>query len=240
MLEDQLVHSIVNDISFRQRFAKIASGHKFTASHDSPQRDQQANAKRLTRICACGEHRSRRSQRSFTRPNTAHRLRSRAFVTRAFTRCLNLGACSKIFQSENQVTLIQGGIMKYKALICAVALLLVPLTFARASDENAKDEKERLHNAGIVMDEILNIPDDIPQDLLDKARCVVLMPSVLKAAFVVGGSYGRGTMVCRTGKDFTGPWGPPAMYALEGGSVGLQIGGEATDFVILVMNNRGV
>jgi len=91
-----------------------------------------------------------------------------------------------------------------------------------------------------VMQEILDIPDDIPQDLLDKARCVVVMPSVLKAAFVVGGSYGRGTMVCRTGKEFSGPWGAPAMYALEGGSFGLQIGGEATDFVILVMNNRGV
>ena len=89
------------------------------------------------------------------------------------------------------------------------------------------------------MHEILNVPDDIPQDLIDKARCVVVMPSVLKAAFVVGGSYGRGTMVCRTGKDFTGPWGAPAMYALEGASVGLQIGGEATDFVFLIMNDRG-
>ena len=89
------------------------------------------------------------------------------------------------------------------------------------------------------MQEILKVPDDIPQDLIDKARCVVVMPSVLKAAFVVGGSYGRGTMVCRTGKDFTGPWGAPAMYALEGGSFGLQIGGEATDFVFLVMNDRG-
>src|SRR5437899_11170016 len=89
------------------------------------------------------------------------------------------------------------------------------------------------------MQETLNVPDNIQQDLLDKARCVVVMPSVLKAAFVVGGSYGRGAMVCRTGKEFSGPWGAPAMYALEGGSVGLQIGGEATDFVFLVMNNRG-
>jgi lipid-binding SYLF domain-containing protein len=76
--------------------------------------------------------------------------------------------------------------------------------------------------------------------MLDKARCVVVLPSVVKAAFVVGGSYGRGVMVCRTGADFTGPWGAPAMMALEGGSFGFQIGGEATDFVILVMNNRGV
>jgi len=117
---------------------------------------------------------------------------------------------------------------------------MTPLLFAKPADQDGKDEKDRLQNAGTVIQEILDIPDDIPQDMLDKARCVVVMPSVLKAAFIVGGSYGRGTMVCRTGKDFTGPWGSPAMYALEGGSIGLQIGGEATDFVILVMNNRGV
>lgn len=103
----------------------------------------------------------------------------------------------------------------------------------------AKAEQDRLENAGKVMQEILAVPDDIPQDLIDKARCVIVMPSVLKAAFVVGGSYGRGAMVCRTGKDFTGPWGSPAMYALEGASFGFQIGGEATDFVFLVMNDRG-
>lgn len=130
--------------------------------------------------------------------------------------------------------------MKRLALFFAGALVLTPLSFARPADENAKDENNRLQNSGTVIQEILDIPDDIPQDLLDKARCVVVMPSVLKAAFVVGGSYGRGTMVCRTRKDFSGPWGAPAMYALEGGSVGFQIGGEATDFVILVMNNRGV
>lgn len=130
--------------------------------------------------------------------------------------------------------------MKRSKAVLMGALLIAPAAFARSGDENAKDETKRLENAGIVMDEILNVPDDIPQDLLDKARCVVVLPSVLKAAFIVGGSYGRGTMVCRTGKDFTGPWGAPAMYALEGGSIGLQIGGEATDFVILVMNNRGM
>jgi lipid-binding SYLF domain-containing protein len=117
------------------------------------------------------------------------------------------------------------------------------LAFARPSFANepdkAKDEKDRLQNATTVMQEILNVPDNIPRDLLDKARCVIVMPSVLKAAFIVGGSYGRGTMVCRTGKDFSGTWGAPAMYALEGGSIGFQIGGEATDFVFLVMNNRG-
>src|ERR1700757_4415443 len=109
----------------------------------------------------------------------------------------------------------------------AALLLITPAAFAGPSSDKEKDEN-RLENAGTVMDEILNVPDDIPQDLLDKARCVVVLPSVLKAAFIVGGSYGRGTMVCRTGKDFNGPWGAPAMYALEGGSVGLQIGGEAT------------
>src|SRR3984893_15712758 len=130
-------------------------------------------------------------------------------------------------------------VSRWKLITAAIAASLLAfgsLTFAKT----AKDEHDRLENSGKVMHEILNVPDDIPQDLLDKARCVVVMPSVLKAAFVVGGSYGRGTMVCRTGKDFTGPGGAPAMYALEGGSVGFQIGGEATDFVILVMNNRGV
>src|SRR5271154_2571734 len=125
------------------------------------------------------------------------------------------------------------------SIIAAGLLSLSSLSFAK-SPTSEKAEDDRLQNSGKVMQEILNVPDDIPRDLLDKARCVVVMPSVLKAAFVVGGSYGRGTMVCRTGKDFTGPWGAPAMYALEGGSFGFQIGGEATDFVFLVMNNRGV
>jgi lipid-binding SYLF domain-containing protein len=87
--------------------------------------------------------------------------------------------------------------------------------------------------------EILDVPDDIPRDLLDKADCVVVFPSVLKAAFIVGGSYGRGAMSCRRGEDFRGSWGAPTMMALEGGSFGFQIGGEATDFVLLVMNERG-
>jgi lipid-binding SYLF domain-containing protein len=130
--------------------------------------------------------------------------------------------------------------MKRMTAIFAGALMLAPMSFAASAGDKEKDENNRLENAGTVIQEILDVPDDIPQDLLDKARCVVVLPSVVKAAFVVGGSYGRGTMVCRTGKDFTGPWGAPAMYALEGGSVGFQIGGEATDFVILVMNNRGV
>jgi lipid-binding SYLF domain-containing protein len=101
-----------------------------------------------------------------------------------------------------------------------------------------KKEEERVENAGTVMKEILNAPDSIPQSVLDKADCVVVLPSVLKAAFIVGGSYGRGVMTCRGGKDFQGKWGAPAMMALEGGSAGLQIGGQATDFVLLLMNPR--
>jgi SH3 domain-containing YSC84-like protein 1 len=103
----------------------------------------------------------------------------------------------------------------------------------------ANREQERLENSGVVMQEIMSVPDNIPQEVIEKAECVIVFPSVLKAAFVVGASYGRGAMVCRTGKDFRGPWGAPAMYALEGGSIGFQIGGQATDLVLLVMNERG-
>lgn len=118
----------------------------------------------------------------------------------------------------------------------AVALLLfVPAAFA-----DKGQEQQRLQESAQVMREILNVPDNIPQDLLDKAKCVLVFPSVVKAAFVVGGSYGHGAMVCRTGAHFTGPWGPPSMYSLEGGSFGFQIGGQATDLVLLVMNDSGV
>src|SRR6202048_1649943 len=122
--------------------------------------------------------------------------------------------------------------------LALTGLALAPASSAKAKDEDTKDN-DRIQNAGTVVQEILDIPDDIPQDLLDKARCVIVYPSVIKAAFIVGGSYGRGVMTCRTHKDYTGPWGAPTMMALEGGSVGLQIGGQATDFVILVMNHRG-
>ena len=123
-----------------------------------------------------------------------------------------------------------------KPIISSVLALAIAFPLAA---EDSKKETERLENCGLVLKEILDIPDDIPQDLLDKAECVIVYPSVLKAAFVVGGSYGRGTMSCRTGEHFTGPWSAPAMMALEGGSVGFQIGGQATDFVLLVMNDRG-
>jgi len=117
-----------------------------------------------------------------------------------------------------------------------LALTAAPMFAARADNER---ETDRLDNAGSVMEEIMNIPDNLPQDLLDKAECVVVFPSVLKAAFGIGGSYGRGAMTCRTGEHFTGPWGAPAMMALEGGSIGFQLGGQATDFVLLIMNPRG-
>jgi lipid-binding SYLF domain-containing protein len=129
--------------------------------------------------------------------------------------------------------------MQLSKYLAAGLLLMGPAAFAAQPAADKNKDVDRIENSGTVVDEILNIPDDIPQDLLDKARCVIVLPSVLKAAFVVGGSYGRGVMICRTGADFKGPWGAPAMYALEGGSVGFQIGGEATDFVILVMNDRG-
>jgi lipid-binding SYLF domain-containing protein len=102
-----------------------------------------------------------------------------------------------------------------------------------------KDENNRIKNAGQVMTEILNIPDDIPKDILDKAECVIVLPSVLKFAIGFGGSYGRGVMTCRSGEHFSGPWSAPSMMALEGGSFGFQLGGQATDFVLLVMNQRG-
>ena len=132
---------------------------------------------------------------------------------------------------------------KYWIAALAGLLALAPFSSANpvtsAKPSNVRAERERLQNSGRVMQEILNIPENIPQDVIDKARCVVVMPSVMKAAFLFGGSYGRGAMVCRTGQHFTGPWGAPAMYALEGGSFGLQFGGEATDFVFLVINDRG-
>ena len=124
-------------------------------------------------------------------------------------------------------------IRKSILVVCLGLIATAPL-FA----ENNKEQK-RLHNSGVVMQEIMNTPENIPQEVIDKAECVIVFPSVLKAAFMVGASYGRGAMVCRTGKNFRGPWGAPAMYALEGGSVGFQIGGQATDLVLLIMNNRG-
>ena len=122
-----------------------------------------------------------------------------------------------------------------KSIMCFAVLLMSATTFA-ANDER---EEARVKDAGTVLKEILNIPDDIPHDLLNKAECMIILPSVLKGAFGIGGSYGRGVMVCRSGEHYKGRWGAPALYALEGVSIGFQLGGQATDFVLLVMNQKG-
>jgi SH3 domain-containing YSC84-like protein 1 len=124
-----------------------------------------------------------------------------------------------------------------KYLVAATCLTLVA---GAIYAKKLNNEQKRLEECGVVMQEVLNVPDNIPQELLAKAECVIVIPSVKKLAFGVGASYGRGAMVCRTGEKFRGPWGAPAMYALEGGSVGFQIGGEATDLILLVMNDRGM
>ena len=124
-----------------------------------------------------------------------------------------------------------------RSLIGAACITLAAVSVF-ASDLNK--EQKRLEESGVVMQEVLNVPDNIPHELLEKAECVIVFPNLKKAAFVVGAEYGRGAMVCRTGNKFRGPWGAPAMYALEGASIGFQIGGEATDLILLVMNDRGM
>jgi lipid-binding SYLF domain-containing protein len=121
---------------------------------------------------------------------------------------------------------------KALALALTTALATAPLA---AQDK----EEQRLHECGTVLKEILDIPDNIPQDLLDRAECVIVIPSTKKGAIGIGGSYGRGAMSCRSGDAFQGPWGAPSMYALEGLNIGFQLGGEAIDYVLLIMNKRG-
>src|SRR6202166_1018180 len=124
-----------------------------------------------------------------------------------------------------------------KYLVAATCLTLVA---GAVYAQKLNKEQRRLEECGVVMQEVLNIPDNIPRELLEKAECVIVIPSVKKLAFGVGADYGRGAMVCRTGEHFRGAWGAPAMYALEGGSIGFQIGGEATDLILLVMNDSGM
>ena len=123
-----------------------------------------------------------------------------------------------------------------KFIVCLITVLISSVAAFAANDER---EADRVKDAGVVLKEILNIPDDIPQDLLDKAECVIILPSVKKGALGIGGSFGRGILVCRSGEHYKGKWGAPALYALEGISIGFQIGGQATDFVLLVMNPKG-
>lgn len=126
--------------------------------------------------------------------------------------------------------------MKNKVLLLVLVLACAVPLFA---EDKEMKENERIEAAATVMKEILGMPDGIPKDLLSKADCIVIYPSVKKAAFIVGGSYGRGLITCRRGKDFSGSWSAPAMFALEGGSFGFQIGAQATDFVLLVINESG-
>ena len=113
-------------------------------------------------------------------------------------------------------------------------ILMAPVLIA------GEEEDERLESSAVVLQEILDIPDALPKDLLDRAECVVVLPSVKKFALGIGGSYGKGALVCRSGSNFTGPWGSPAMYRLEGASIGFQLGGQATDFLLLIMNPKGI
>jgi lipid-binding SYLF domain-containing protein len=124
--------------------------------------------------------------------------------------------------------------MRKVAALAMAVLLALP-----ALGANQSKEQKRLEECGQVLKEILNIPDNLPKDLLGKAECVIVFPSVKKFAIGIGGSFGRGAITCRTGQNFTGPWSAPAMFALEGANIGFQLGGEATDFVLLVMNPRG-
>jgi len=128
---------------------------------------------------------------------------------------------------------------RYLNLGLALCLALGGATLG-AQDKPQNKEQDRLAESGVVMNEILDVPDNVPQEILDRAECVIVIPSMTKIAMGLGGSYGRGAMVCRSGKTFTGVWGAPAMYAMDGGSFGLQLGAASTDVVLMVMNARGV
>jgi lipid-binding SYLF domain-containing protein len=130
---------------------------------------------------------------------------------------------------------------KKRSAVLFVMLLFVALAFAQSEDQKGgSTERDRVKDSGQVLKQILGTPDEgIPNSVLDGAKCVIILPSVKKVAIGIGGSYGRGVMTCRTGADYKGPWSAPVMMASSGGSIGLQIGGEATDFVITVMNDGG-
>jgi lipid-binding SYLF domain-containing protein len=128
-------------------------------------------------------------------------------------------------------------------LTVAVCLAIASGIIVSAQDQDKPDtnhEQRRLAECGVVMKEVLDVPDNVPQEVLDKAECVIVIPNMTKVAMGIGGSYGRGAMVCRSGKAFKGVWGSPAMYTIEGGSFGLQLGAQSTDVVLMVMNPRGV
>ena len=125
--------------------------------------------------------------------------------------------------------------MTRKFFATLISIFLTSPVFAASESR----EQKRIAACGQVFKEIMDIPDGIPKDLLNKAECVIVIPTVLKFALGVGGDFGRGAITCRTGQHFTGHWSAPALFALEGANIGFQLGGEATDFVLLVMNPKG-
>jgi lipid-binding SYLF domain-containing protein len=144
------------------------------------------------------------------------------------------GAASLVVESDEKERRVTSRVL---TVLAAVLLVASSLTWVEATQ--TEKESDRLQNAATVLKEIFGMPEGIPQDLLDRAECVIVFPSVIKVAVGIGGSYGRGAIVCRGGDTYDGPWGAPAMFALEGGSIGFQLGGQATDFILLVMNDNG-
>jgi lipid-binding SYLF domain-containing protein len=172
-----------------------------------------------------------RFQQILTRLLGASALNRAEINLRVFGGCYNLGTVQDVLSRDrNQIRRIE---MRKGCVVLSIAILTAAVTLGQ------EKEQERLKECRSVISEILDIPDGIPQDLLDKAECVVVFPSVKKLAIGIGGSYGRGALICRGGANYSGPWGPPAMYALEGGNIGFQLGAQATDFVLLVMNEKG-
>lgn len=127
---------------------------------------------------------------------------------------------------------------KLLVLLLALSLVSAVPAWARQDEKDESDEADQLSKATEVFQEIMQAPDKgIPQELIGKANCIVLVPSMLKFAIGFGGQYGRGVASCRRAN---GAWGPPSFIRLHGGSFGLQLGGQATDLVMLIMNKRGI
>ena len=124
--------------------------------------------------------------------------------------------------------------MKKTLCILAVGLAMTLPLFAQ------KKVDDRLEKSATAMQAILSGDKGLPTSILDKAHCVLIFPSVKKVAVGIGGSYGRGELVCRKGSDMSGSWGAPAMYSLDQGSLGVQLGSTATDFVLVLMRHQGV
>ena len=124
--------------------------------------------------------------------------------------------------------------MNRKILAIALSFAVAPAVFAQ------KKEAQRLDKAARALQESVSNEKGLHRHILDQALCVVIYPSVKKVAFGIGDSYGRGALVCRKGKDMSGEWGAPVMYSLDQGSLGIQLGSTATDFVLVVVSSKGV